>query len=129
MLRLLVPRGEGSQAVVRAFDVTVSDVDVLLELKPEGKVSCINKLGSLNAWLKYRQDETVVTVGITDLIVHDTTPSGKNCFLSLTTPRSLVSIPYASTVAVGLNCVRSVHLGSFRAQATLHLSRCPRNYS
>ncbi|KAI0709250.1 hypothetical protein C8Q76DRAFT_654887 [Earliella scabrosa] len=71
VLRLLVPRGEGSQAVVRAFDVTVSDVDVLLELKPEGK------------------DETVVTVGITDLTVHDTTPSGKNCFLSLTTPRSL----------------------------------------
>ena len=129
MLRLLVPRGEGSQAVVRAFDVTVSDVDVLLELKPEGKVGCTDKLRSLNAWLRYRQDETVVTVGVTDLTVHDTTPSGKNCFLSLTTPRSLVSIAYASTVAVDLNCVGSVHLGSFRTQAALHLSRRPRNYS
>ena len=33
-LRLLAPRGEGAQ-IVRPFDVTASDVDVLLELKPE----------------------------------------------------------------------------------------------
>lgn len=39
VLRLLVPRGEGAQVPVRPFDVVASDVDVLLELKPEGKVS------------------------------------------------------------------------------------------
>ncbi|KAI0748137.1 hypothetical protein C8Q80DRAFT_1120684 [Daedaleopsis nitida] len=71
VLRLLAPRGEGALVVVRPFDVTASDVDVLVELKPEGK------------------DETVVTVGVMDMNVHDTTPSGRNCFLSLTTPRSL----------------------------------------
>ncbi|KAI0807392.1 hypothetical protein C8Q74DRAFT_59220 [Fomes fomentarius] len=71
VLRLLVPRGEGAQVPVRPFDVVASDVDVLLELKPEGK------------------DETVVTVGVMDLNVHDTTPSARNCFVSLTTPRSL----------------------------------------
>ncbi|RPD66149.1 hypothetical protein L227DRAFT_488798, partial [Lentinus tigrinus ALCF2SS1-6] len=71
VLRLLVPREGGGYVAVRPFDITASDVDVLLELKPEGK------------------DETVVTVGIMDLNVFDTTISDRNCFLSLTTPRSL----------------------------------------
>ena len=35
--RLFVPREEGP-GVVRPFDVSASDVNVLLELKPEGKV-------------------------------------------------------------------------------------------
>ena len=39
-LRLLVPREEDEQAV-RPFDVEASDVDVLLELKPEGKVRVV----------------------------------------------------------------------------------------
>lgn len=39
LVRLLVPRETNGQVVaVRPFDVTASDVDVLLELKPEGKV-------------------------------------------------------------------------------------------
>ncbi|KAI0670368.1 hypothetical protein C8Q78DRAFT_1035864 [Trametes maxima] len=70
-VRLLVPRDEAGRGVVRPFDLAASDVDVLLELKPEGK------------------DETVVTVGVMDLNVHDLSPTGRNCFLSLTTPRSL----------------------------------------
>ncbi|KAI0362114.1 hypothetical protein OH77DRAFT_20625 [Trametes cingulata] len=70
-IRLLIPRGEEERVVMRPFDLTASDVDVLLELKPEGK------------------DETVITVGVMDLNVHDHTPTGRNCFLSLTTPRSL----------------------------------------
>ncbi|CDO68278.1 hypothetical protein BN946_scf184799.g5 [Trametes cinnabarina] len=65
-----VPRAEAGN-VVYPFDVAVSDVDVLLELKPEGK------------------DETVVTLGVMDIKVHDATPAGRNCSLSLTTPRSL----------------------------------------
>ncbi|KAI0647065.1 hypothetical protein C8Q79DRAFT_1009211 [Trametes meyenii] len=70
-VRLLVPRDEDGPGAVRPFDLAASDVDVLLELKPEGK------------------DETVVTVGVMDLNVHDLSPTGRNCFLSLTTPRSL----------------------------------------
>ncbi len=39
LVRLLVPRETDGQIVaVRPFDLTASDVDVLLELKPEGKV-------------------------------------------------------------------------------------------
>ncbi|KAI0636957.1 hypothetical protein C8Q77DRAFT_1095313 [Trametes polyzona] len=68
--RLFVPREEGL-GVVRPFDVSASDVDVLLELKPEGK------------------DETVVTVGVMDVNVYDHDATGRNRFLSLTTPRSL----------------------------------------
>ncbi|KAI0336552.1 hypothetical protein GY45DRAFT_1291461 [Cubamyces sp. BRFM 1775] len=72
-VRFLVPRGEGEHVAVRPFDLTASDVDVLLELKPEGK------------------DETVITVGVMDLSVHDSSSTGRNCFLSLTTPRSLTT--------------------------------------
>ncbi|RDX56759.1 hypothetical protein OH76DRAFT_1395891 [Lentinus brumalis] len=71
VLSLLVPREDGGHVAVRPFDIAASDVDVLLELKPEGK------------------DETVVTVGVTDLNVYDTTVSDRNCFVSLTTPPSL----------------------------------------
>ncbi|KAI0780919.1 hypothetical protein BD413DRAFT_660017 [Trametes elegans] len=70
-VRLLVPREEDGPTAVRPFDLSASDVDVLLELKPEGK------------------DETVVTVGVMDLSVHDQAATDRNCFLSLTTPRSL----------------------------------------
>ncbi|KAH9946106.1 uncharacterized protein BXZ73DRAFT_86295 [Epithele typhae] len=69
VLRLLAPR-EQAGAVVRPFDITASDVDVLLELKPEGK------------------DETVVTVGVSELNIFDTTSADRCCYLSLTSPRS-----------------------------------------
>ncbi|KAL7283400.1 hypothetical protein ACG7TL_002830 [Trametes sanguinea] len=72
-LRLVVPREE-AEDIVYPFDITASDVDVLLEIKPEGK------------------DETVVTVGVMDLNVHDVTPTGRNCFLSLTMPQSLNTV-------------------------------------
>ncbi|KAH9854243.1 hypothetical protein C2E23DRAFT_754086 [Lenzites betulinus] len=71
VIRLWVPREEDERPSVRPFDVSASDIDVLLELKPEGK------------------DETVVTVGVSDINVHDHTPTDRNCFLSLTCPRSL----------------------------------------
>ncbi|KAI0831319.1 hypothetical protein BC628DRAFT_1312257 [Trametes gibbosa] len=71
VVRIWVPREEDEQPSVRPFDLSASDIDVLLELKPEGK------------------DETVVTVGVLDINVHDHTPTDRHCFLSLTTPRSL----------------------------------------
>ncbi|OBZ75363.1 Autophagy-related protein 2 [Grifola frondosa] len=75
-LRLLLPRqSEGSDSL-RPFDILASDVDVLVELKPEGR------------------DETVITVGVMDLTVNETATSGSTmCFLSLTYPRSLVAAP------------------------------------
>jgi hypothetical protein len=42
-MRLLIPRNEGESHPIDPFDVFVSDVDVLLEFKPEGKVR-------LHAW-------------------------------------------------------------------------------
>ena len=37
-MRLLVPRIEGEFHSIEPFDIFVSDVDTLLESKPEGKV-------------------------------------------------------------------------------------------
>jgi hypothetical protein len=37
-MRLLIPQNEGESHTIEPFDVFVSDVDVLLESKPEGKV-------------------------------------------------------------------------------------------
>ncbi|KIY43370.1 hypothetical protein FISHEDRAFT_53048 [Fistulina hepatica ATCC 64428] len=73
-VRLMLPRLSESSTLWRPFDVSASDVDVLLELQPEGK------------------DETVVTVGIMDLTVKNQTASGVDqTFLKLTTPRGLTS--------------------------------------
>ncbi|KAH9935004.1 uncharacterized protein B0H18DRAFT_1082721 [Fomitopsis serialis] len=73
-VRLFVPRTQESPHVVRPFDVSVSDVDILVELKPEGK------------------DETVLTVGIRDITVKETIKSGSTAtILALTHPYSLLS--------------------------------------
>ena len=37
-VRLNLPRNAGSPGVVKSFDLSVSDLDCLVELKPEGKV-------------------------------------------------------------------------------------------
>lgn len=91
-----MPREEGGHIAVRPFDITASDVDVLLELKPEGKVR-EGWLPGLVCQQTYQlsKDETVVTVGVTDLNIYDTTTSNRNCFLSLTTPRLLVCTTYS----------------------------------
>ncbi|KAJ7219339.1 hypothetical protein GGX14DRAFT_591678 [Mycena pura] len=58
----------------RPFDIIASDLDVLVESKPEGK------------------DETVVTLVVMGLNVKNTTPAGASeSLLSLTTPRGLTS--------------------------------------
>ncbi len=41
-VRLWVPREDSEQFIARPFDLVASDVDVLLELKPEGKV-CLHQ--------------------------------------------------------------------------------------
>ncbi|KAJ3557004.1 hypothetical protein NM688_g1710 [Phlebia brevispora] len=73
-VRLDMPRQTGEDAQTRPFDVLASNVDVLFEVNPEGK------------------DQTVVTVGVTDL---DVVEHGKDHsplkFLGLTQPHSEIS--------------------------------------
>ena len=38
----------------------------------------------------------MVTVGVMDLNVYDLSTTGRNCFLSLTTPRSLVRMTFTA---------------------------------
>ncbi|KAH9843042.1 uncharacterized protein C8Q71DRAFT_735660 [Rhodofomes roseus] len=81
-VRLFVPRLQESPTTVRPFDVSLNDVDVLVELKPEGK------------------DETVLTVGIRGITVSEITKSGSTAsMLALTHPYSLLSAQ-ASAVKV-----------------------------
>ncbi|KAJ7109447.1 hypothetical protein C8R44DRAFT_937041 [Mycena epipterygia] len=70
-LRIMLPRESAS---IRPFDITASDLDVLIELKPEGK------------------DETVITLVVMGLDVTNATSVGTTeSILSLTTPRGLTS--------------------------------------
>ncbi|KAF8447739.1 hypothetical protein L210DRAFT_3527080 [Boletus edulis BED1] len=76
-LRLIVPRDDDSRHA-RPLDVSALDVDALIELKPEGK------------------DESVVTAGITDLRIADTSSEGGYVFLVQSPPRSFSSAPRPS---------------------------------
>ncbi|GBE82158.1 Autophagy-related protein [Sparassis crispa] len=72
VVRLLLPRD--AEGTIRPFDIAASDVDILVELQPEGK------------------DETVLTLGIMDISVKETAKSGSSTtFLSLTSPHSLAA--------------------------------------
>ncbi|KAG6336408.1 hypothetical protein ID866_2681 [Astraeus odoratus] len=75
LLRISLPR-EQDLHHTRPFDIQASDIDVLLELKPEGK------------------DETVITAGVMDLRVADTSALGSYTpLVVLTAPRSLSATP------------------------------------
>ncbi|KAI0093682.1 hypothetical protein BDY19DRAFT_1063485 [Irpex rosettiformis] len=69
-ITIALPRETG----IRPFNIVASDIDLLLELRPEGK------------------DETVVTLGVGDLCVRETSSSNTVLvFLSSTTPRNMVN--------------------------------------
>ncbi|KAF5380922.1 hypothetical protein D9615_004012 [Tricholomella constricta] len=73
-VRAMVPRAQRNN--VQPFIASASDIDVLIELKPEGK------------------DETVLTLGVMDVtIINMPTPHSSQIFMSLTAPRSLASAP------------------------------------
>ncbi|KAI5899365.1 uncharacterized protein SCHCODRAFT_02483354 [Schizophyllum commune H4-8] len=77
-VRLMVPREESRLESARPFDLKVSDADVLLEVKPEGK------------------DETVITVNLMELAIMNTTSTGAmDSLLNMTSPRSLDKAPRA----------------------------------
>jgi hypothetical protein len=83
-----VPRIEGEFDSIEPFDIFVSDVDVLLESKPEGKV----RFYLLTHFYTYvfLQDETVVTLSVMRMTVQDATNPFPYPVLSLAAPRSLV---------------------------------------
>ncbi|KAF9227681.1 hypothetical protein BS17DRAFT_774146 [Gyrodon lividus] len=74
-IRFIIPR-DGESYSARPFDVSATDIDVLIELKPDGK------------------EETVVTAGMMDLHIADTSSDGKYVpLLVLNAHRSLSSAP------------------------------------
>ncbi|KAI9509642.1 hypothetical protein F5148DRAFT_1148156 [Russula earlei] len=74
-LRLIVPRIEGESRSMEPLGVFISDVDALLEFKPEGK------------------DETAVTISIMRITVQDVVNPFPYPVLSPAVPRSLFSTP------------------------------------
>jgi hypothetical protein len=83
-----VPRIEGEFDSIEPFDIFVSDVDVLLESKPEGKVRFL----FINTFLClcFLQAETVVTLSIMRMTVQDAANPFPYPVLSLAARRSLV---------------------------------------
>ncbi|KAJ7285766.1 hypothetical protein C8J57DRAFT_1168465 [Mycena rebaudengoi] len=72
-VKIMLPR---ESAPARPFNINAHDIDVLVELKPEGK------------------EETVITLAVMGLDVRNVTDSGDaDSLLSLTTPRGLTSAP------------------------------------
>ncbi|KAI0065395.1 hypothetical protein BV25DRAFT_1821795 [Artomyces pyxidatus] len=73
-LRVLLDREtKGTLTSIKPLDILASDIDALLELKPEGK------------------DETVFTLSVMDVLVVDRASSSPLPFLTLTAPRSLLT--------------------------------------
>lgn len=76
LVRILTSRSQTSAPSIRPFDISASDIDVLVELKPDGK------------------DETVITSSLMDLHVGEVSPKWELVpLLVLTSPRSLSSVP------------------------------------
>lgn len=83
-----MPRIEGEFDSIEPFDIFVSDVDVILESKPEGKVRFF-LLTRFYAYV-FLQDETVVTLSIMRMTVQDAANPFPYPVLSPAVPRSLV---------------------------------------
>ncbi|OAX41967.1 hypothetical protein K503DRAFT_832684 [Rhizopogon vinicolor AM-OR11-026] len=76
LIRVLISRSSASLPSIRPFDISASDIDVLVELKPDGK------------------DETVITSSLMDLHIGEVSPKWELVpLLVLTLPRSLSSVP------------------------------------
>ncbi|KAI0797999.1 hypothetical protein C8Q75DRAFT_709658 [Abortiporus biennis] len=108
-VRLAIPRGDNNGVEVRPFDILASDLDLLLELKPEGK------------------DETVVTLAITDLNIFETTKSGSRLtFLSLTIPRHLTPSGHPPIIKVGFTSL--VVPGTTAKESRIKVTLCGFTY-
>ncbi|KAF8516917.1 hypothetical protein BU17DRAFT_50360 [Hysterangium stoloniferum] len=95
-IMLLVPR-QGQTGVSRPIELKIMDTDFLAEVKPDGN------------------EETVVTIGLMDLLLSDTSSSGESVtILRLTIPRdvftpskSLIKLRYISAIDTHTNCKES----------------------
>lgn len=94
LVRILTSRSQSSASSIRPFDISASDIDVLVELKPEGKVCRIVKIYLrilTSTSFSFNQDETVITLSLMDLHVGEVSPKWELVpLLVLTLPRSLV---------------------------------------
>ncbi|KAI6160026.1 putative peripheral membrane protein [Pisolithus thermaeus] len=76
LLRILLPRSDQNTYDPRPFDIQVSDINALIEMKPDGK------------------DQTIITTSIMDLRVVDTTDAGNYVpLVVLAAPRTLSTVP------------------------------------
>ncbi|KAI6109491.1 hypothetical protein F5141DRAFT_1215004 [Pisolithus sp. B1] len=76
LLRILLPRSDQNTYNPRPFDIQVSDINALIEMKPGGK------------------DQTIITTSIMDLRVADTAGTGNYVpLVVLAAPRTLSTVP------------------------------------
>ncbi len=94
VIRLEVPREPYEESCVRPFDIIASDVDVLFEVKPEGKVSrrfTSRTKDAITDLENSLQDQTVVTVGVNKLDIVETSKDDVPLkFLGITQSRTQV---------------------------------------
>ncbi|KAI0345175.1 hypothetical protein BDW22DRAFT_1370943 [Trametopsis cervina] len=102
---LALPRETGT----RPLNIMATDIDVLLELKPEGK------------------DETVITLGVMDICVRETSDSNDVLtFLGLTTPRNMIN---TAQPLVKLRFTSLVVSDSIAKESRIKLTVCGATYT
>jgi autophagy-related protein 2 len=93
-VRLKLPRENEKSGPARPFNIFASDVNILIESKPEGKVSSRVMIIHSQYTNHPCKDETVVTLNVIDLNVEDTSLTGALIpIICLTMYRSLVCLP------------------------------------
>ncbi|KAH8107055.1 hypothetical protein BXZ70DRAFT_271252 [Cristinia sonorae] len=108
-VRVALPRNGDELKEIRPFDIVAADVDVLLEIKPEGK------------------DQTVLTLGMMDASILDLTSSGKRkCYLALTTPRH--TLP-SSRPLLKLRFTSLVVPGTIAKESQIKVTLCGLTYN
>ncbi|KAF9814906.1 hypothetical protein IEO21_04850 [Rhodonia placenta] len=104
VLRLLLPRQAEGPKAFRPFYVSASDVDVLVELKPEGR------------------DETVVTLGVMDVTIKEVATSGATTILLSRTP--VFNLLSTSRVALKLRFTSLIVPETTAKESRLRLTLC-----
>jgi hypothetical protein len=110
----MTPRADQPNAPSWPFDIYAWDLDALVEIRPEGNVSTNSQVLAASEAICF-QDRTVMTVGIEEIAIYDTTSasSAMNLFRS---------VPNNALVGF-LVCIR-LWLASQRSFSALRLSLC-----
>ncbi len=85
-----MPRTDAGLKPIRPFDISASELDILMELKPEGKVSGFFLIFLLTLMINCSKEETIITLGILDVKILNESKTGKSETLLSLAPRSLV---------------------------------------